>query len=79
MMSEEEILEFRKFLHAINNKLAISYGRSMILTKLLDEVEKDEFVGKLIDQNKEIFDGINQAIELIGLKRTELKKLQGIE
>jgi predicted double-glycine peptidase len=78
-MNEEEILEFRKFLHAINNKLAIFYGKSMILSKLLDEVEKDEFVGKLIDQNKEIFDGINQAIELIGFKRTELKKLQGIE
>lgn len=46
-MSKEDILAFRKFLHDLNNKLAISHGRSLILRKFLDGIEENEFVKKI--------------------------------
>jgi hypothetical protein len=72
-LSEEEVLKERKFLHDLNNKLAISQGRSELLKMLLDNVEEDEFVKQLKEHLGESLKGIYELNDLIQERRKYIK------
>lgn len=72
-ISEEEVIKERKFLHDLNNKLAISQGRSELIKMSLDTVEDDEFVHQLKEHINESLIGIKELNELILQRKKFIK------